>query len=347
MRTILITGGAGFVGSNLSMYLKEQYPNERVIALDNLIRPGSEYNLPRLKEKKVEFIKGDIRNKDDFPQIKIDIMIECAAEPSVLAGQDSPEYVINNNLVGAINCLEVARKYNSQLIFLSTSRIYPFDRLSKIKLKKVESRFTLDESGKGLTNKGISEEFPIDGIRSIYGATKLCAEFLIREYGNAYNLPYVINRCGVIAGPWQMGKADQGVFSLWVARHYFKKKLNYIGFGGEGLQVRDLLHIDDLCNLIGIQIEKKITDKTYNIGGGAKCSLSLLETTKLCQEITGNKIIIDKIIDERAADLPWYVTDYSLVKKELGWEPKHNPKKIITDIYSWIKDNPKLSEILK
>src|SRR5262249_38746594 len=142
-------------------------------------------------------------------------------------GDDSPRYVLDANLNGLINCLEFARKRAADLIFLSTSRVYPIHSLNALRVSEEETRFTLldDQETPGASRFGIAEEFPLAGERSIYGATKLCGELLIQEYMAAYAMRTVINRCGVIAGPWQMGKVDQGVFSLWVAAHVFERPL--------------------------------------------------------------------------------------------------------------------------
>jgi len=342
-KKILITGGAGFIGSSFAISYKHNHPDSDVICLDNLKRRGSELNLPRLKEHNISFMHGDVRNQEDLDlREKIDVLVECSAEPSVLAGLDgSPKYVIDSNLIGAINCLELARKQKSKFVFLSTSRVYPYDSLLKLNLEEEDTRFSINNDSEGLSQKGVSEDFPLKGIRSIYGATKLCAEHLINEYHAAYSIDTVINRCGVIAGPWQMGKIDQGVFSLWMAKHYFKQPLSYIGFGGKGKQVRDLLHIDDLCRLLDMQISHfdKCNGKTYNVGGGYDCSLSLFETTKLCEELTGNKLKISSIKENRPADIPYYISDCSNLKKDFSWTPEHSPKQILSDIYSWIKNN--------
>ena len=341
----MITGGAGFIGSNLSASFKGKYPKIRVIALDNLKRRGSELNLTRLKEANIEFIHGDIRNPEDFPEIEYDAMIECSAEPSVLSGYEgNPLYVVNTNLIGTINCLEDARKRNADIIFLSTSRVYPYERINKIKTTEDKTRFIWKEGQdiRGWSPEGITEDFPLEGPCSLYGASKLCSELLLQEYISMYGLRGVINRCGVIAGPWQFGKVDQGVFTLLILAHYFKKdNLKYIGFGGEGKQVRDLLHIKDLFNLVDFELKNmdKVNGRIYNVGGGKDISLSLLETTKICQEITGNKIAIGRESVTRPADMIIYIGDNSRVTSETGWTPAHSTKKILEDIYKWIRDN--------
>jgi CDP-paratose 2-epimerase len=344
-KSILIVGGSGFVGSNLAIYFKIAYPSCNIIVLDNLKRSGSELNIPRLKLNGIEFIHGDIRNKEDFNQIKnIDYIIDAAAEPSVLAGIfDSPDYLINTNLIGTINCLNFAIKKNAKLIFLSTSRVYPFKLLDDIKFIEGESRFIIDpiQNLKGIGSKGVTLDFPITGARSLYGATKLASELLITEYVEFLNLSAIINRCGVVTGPWQMGKVDQGVIVLWLAKHYWKKELTYNGYGGLGKQVRDIMHIYDLFRLIDIQINnfENFNSKTFNVGGGLGCSLSLLELTELCQKITGNLIPIKPLAENRKADTRIYITDNQDIEVKTGWFPTYNPEKILLETFDWLKSN--------
>lgn len=340
---ILVTGGAGFVGSNLAVWLRRLFPSAEIIAADNLKRRGSEANLPRLRESGVNFLHCDIRNPEDLrlDACNIDLILECSAEPSVLAGYDgSPDYVLQTNLVGTINCLELARRTQAHLIFLSTSRVYPIARLNALSVRETETRFVLSpqQESAGVSERGISEDFPLDGARSLYGATKLCSELLIHEYSAMYGVRAIINRCGVLTGPWQMGKVDQGVFTLWVAMHYFERELSYIGWGGSGKQVRDLLHIDDLADLLELQLAHFDTlhGQTFNVGGGNESSLSLLETTQLCRSITGKHIPVHAVQSVRPADLPVYITDATRVLQATGWRPRRSPEDALRSIYEWI-----------
>lgn len=344
-RNILITGGAGFVGSNLALKLKNKYSKTNIFVLDNLKRRGSELNIPRLAKHNIKFIHGDIRCKEDFEEItKIDLILECSAEPSVLAGiNSSPDYLINTNLLGTINCLEFARINKSDVLFLSTSRVYPIEAINKLNYIESKDRFDLSNKQKikGASKFGIAENFTLSGSRSLYGATKLCSEIVLQEYIATYGLKGAINRCGVITGPWQMGKVDQGVFVLWAARHVFGGRLSYIGYGGHGKQVRDFIHIDDLFDIIDIQLNNinKFNGEVYNIGGGAKNSVSLRELTEICQEITGNKIKIDSVKETRPADLKLFVTDSRKIMKLTNWKPKKDIKETMTDIVKWINEN--------
>ena len=347
-KVILITGGAGFVGSNLAIRFKQNYPDIKVIALDNLRRRGSELNLERFKKYSIEFIHGDIRNKEDLENIdEFDLIIECSAEASVLSGyNESPQYVINTNLIGTINCLEILRKYKADIIFLSTSRVYPIKTINSLAYEELDTRFELKpfQSVRGVSQKGITEEFPLNGVRSIYGATKLASELLIQEYTEAYGIRSIINRCGVLTGPWQMGKVDQGFVVLWIAKHIYGGELSYIGYKGSGKQVRDILHINDLYNLIDKQIKNmdKYSGQIYNIGGGRDISVSLRELTKICQEITGNKIEIKSVPETRVADIPYYITDYIKAQNEIGWRPRYSLREIVEEIARWIFENKTL-----
>lgn len=343
-KRILVTGGAGFVGSNLAVMLKQDLPGAEVISLDNLKRRGSELALKRLKAANVEFIHGDIRNREDLEMPRIDLLIECAAEPSVLAGiSSSPDYLTNTNMVGTLNCLELARKDDADVVFLSTSRVYPMTHINNLHYKEEKTRFQLqgEQPLPGASEHGIAEQFPLDKPRSLYGATKLMSEIMIGEYIDTYHLRAIINRCGVITGPWQMGKVDQGVFVLWVAKHYFKKELSYIGYGGTGKQVRDFIHIADLYRAIKHQMDSFSTysGEIYNVGGGLQNSVSLQELTKLCEEVTGNKIKISPVVDERPADLISFVTDSRKFKERSGLDWQKGPRETVEDIYNWIKAN--------
>lgn len=343
-KDILITGGAGFVGSNLAIKLKTDFPDVNITVLDNLKRRGSELALPRLKALGIAFVHGDIRNREDLVFEKVDLLLECSAEPSVMAGiGSSPDYLMNTNLVGTLNCLEVAREHGAASMFLSTSRVYPISYINNLKFDETETRFDISDGQDiaGASAQGIAENFPLDKPRSLYGTTKLASELVVAEYVDTYDMRAIVNRCGVITGPWQMGKIDQGVFVLWVAKHYFKQSLSYIGYGGEGKQVRDFIHIDDLYRSIKVQLTNfdDYNAETWNIGGGLENSVSLQELTALCQQITGNTIPIANVIEDRPADLRFFITDSTRFLKQSGLTWEKNGQQTVQDIYEWIRDN--------
>lgn len=345
-KNIVITGGAGFVGSNLAIKLKVDFPSTSITVIDNLKRRGSELSLARLRDSGVDFIHGDIRNREDLVIDKMDLLLECSAEPSVLAGINSaPDYLMNTNLVGTLNCLETARIHKAACIFLSTSRVYPISYINGLNFKETEKRFDITDNQTipGASSQGISEKFPLDRPRSLYGTSKLASELIIAEYQDTYGLEAIINRCGVITGPWQMGKIDQGVFVLWVAKHYFNQHLSYIGYGGKGKQVRDFIHIDDLYRAINYQLKnfRDFSGDIWNIGGGKNNSVSLHELTELCQEVTKNTIDIASIREDRPADLRFFITDSSKFLNESGLQWTKNARQTVQDIYEWIRENEK------
>ena len=150
-----------------------------------------------------------------------------------------------------------------------------------------------------------------------------------------------IDRCGVIAGPWQMGKVDQGVFTHWLLAHYAGRPLTYIGYGGTGKQVRDLIHVDDVCDLVLAQLADPAgwDGATVNVGGGVDGSLSLRETTDLCRELTGNEVAIEPVAEARPGDVPLYASDCRRLFGRTDWRPTRTPRTVLEDTLAWIEAN--------
>ena len=330
---ILITGGCGFVGSNLALFLKKK--GFTVHTLDNLTRKGSKYNSNLLKKQKIKNYKINISNIKKIKSLpKYDLILDCCAEAAVEISKNDFDKVINTNLIGTINILKKSKNDKSKIIFISSSRIYPLEEMNKIiKNKNLKSKIKI--------SKMFSEEDKINGPKTIYGLTKLCSEMLIEEFSYAYKLKYLINRCGVISGPLQFGKQDQGFVSLWIWRHLNKKKLSYIGYGGYGNQIRDVLHIDDLSELILLQIKNinKINNKLFTVGGSKTSYTSLSQLTKLCQKITGNKIKMGKVSKTSSYDIPYYLSDNTHVSNTYRWKPKRNINQVVMDTFLWLKKN--------
>ena len=330
---ILITGGCGFVGSNLALFLKKN--GFKVHTLDNLTRKGSKYNSNLLKKQKIKNYKINISNIKKIKSLpKYDLILDCCAEAAVEISKNDFDKVINTNLIGTINILKKSKNDKSKIIFISSSRIYPLEEMNKvIKNKNLKSKIKI--------SKMFSEKDKIIGPKTIYGLTKLCSEMLIEEFSYAYKLKYLINRCGVISGPLQFGKQDQGFVSLWIWRHLNKKKLSYIGYGGYGNQIRDVLHIDDLSELILLQIKNinKIHNKLFTVGGSKTSYTSLSQLTKLCQKITGNKIKMGKVSKTSSYDIPYYLSDNTHVSNTYRWKPKRNINQVVMDTFLWLKNN--------
>jgi CDP-paratose 2-epimerase len=249
-------------------------------------------------------------------------------------------YLLHTNLTGAYNCLELARRAGALLVFLSTSRVYPVAPQLSLALEEAPTRFELATAQPvaGASAAGISEDFPLSGARTLYGTTKLAAELLIEEYRAAFGLRAVVDRCGVIAGPWQMGKVDQGVFTHWVLAHHFGRPLTYIGFGGKGKQVRDLLHVEDLVDLVERQLlaPERWDGVVANVGGGRERSLSLLETTEICRRLTGNEVPIAPVEETRAGDVPIYLSDCARLSGLDDWRPQRDAEQVLADIHRWV-----------
>jgi CDP-paratose 2-epimerase len=347
-RAVLITGGAGFIGASVALELAARHPDWEVLALDNLHRRGSELNLSRLREGGVRFVHGDVREPDDLRAAgPFDALVECSAEPSVMAGVDGATgFLVHTNLVGAYHCLEEAARHGAQVVFLSTSRVYPVAGLRALSFRETETRFELadEQSLPGASRRGVAENFPMNGARTLYGATKLCAELLASEYAASFGLPTVVNRCGVIAGPWQMGKVDQGVFTHWMLAYHFKRPLTYIGFGGTGKQVRDLLHVADLAELIDDQLMRPEhwAGAVVNVGGGVDVSLSLRETSALCEQITGNSVRVAANPETRAGDVPIYISDCRELSRLSKWGPQRGTREILEEIHAWVCENERV-----
>jgi len=328
---ILITGGCGFVGSNLCLFLKKNLKTKNLLieSLDNIKKKSSLINLKRLTKNQIKNFRFDVSKTNSFKKLKkYDIIIDCCAEPAVEISKSNPEKVLAANLVGTINILEKARKDKSKIIFVSTSRVYPIRDAYK-HFKK---------------NKPFDEKDNIKGLKSLYGYSKISSEMLIEEYNYAYNLNYLIIRSGLITGPWQFGKVEQGLISLWIIKHMFNQKLNYIGFGGTGKQIRDVLFIDDFCELVLKQIKRfnLIKNKIFCVGGGVKNQINLKKLTTLCQQITKNKIKISKIKKTSIYDIPYFVADNKKAKKLIKWSPKTNISTSITKTYDWMSNNKNL-----
>ena len=323
------------------------YSDIEIIGLDNLSRRGSELNLCKLHDLNIQFLQGDIRCSSDLHNLpSIDWIIDCAANPSVLAGiynGASSRQVLEHNLLGTINLLEHCKESGCGLIILSTSRVYSATQLAGLSVIEKNDRFIITDSNDcmGVSEKGINESFPTTPPLSLYGSSKLASEIIVLEYADSFDFPVWINRCGVLAGAGQFGKSDQGIFSFWIHSFREQRQLKYIGFDGSGLQVRDALHPKDLTLLLWKQMNNPNCEnpKTLNIGGGIENAMSLRQLTAWCEERFGPNEVLSST-EERPADAPWIVMDSSVARDAWDWKPTTTTNEILNEIATHAEKHP-------
>jgi CDP-paratose 2-epimerase len=319
-----------------------------VVGIDSLVRPGAETNRVALRRLGVEVRHGDVRVASDVEALPaVDVVIDAAANPSVLAGVDgrtSSRQLLEHNLVGTLNVLEHCKRAEAAFILLSTSRVYSIPLLAGLPVREVEGAFAPDLSGdvpSGLSPEGVSERFSTEPPLSLYGVAKLASEKIALEYGSAFGFPVWIDRCGVLAGAGQFGKADQGIFSYWIHSWAQRRPLRYIGFGGSGLQVRDCLHPADLVPLV-LQQMRAVSEgraRVVNVSGGRASAMSLLQLSRWCASQLGDHPVLTDG-GERPFDLPWLVLDSSLAGREWGWAPSRSTEEVLEEILEHARQNP-------
>jgi CDP-paratose 2-epimerase len=350
---ILISGICGFVGSTLANGLLDNVSSRKIIGLDNLSRPGSQLNSEPLRKRGVKLRHGDLRCASDLePLGEIDWIIDAAANPSVLAGVDgttSSRQLIEHNLYGTVNLLELAKKYRAGFTLLSTSRVYSVKALSEIPVVVEDDAFAPDTAvplPEGVTANGIAENFSTAAPVSLYGASKVASEVIALEYGDAFDFPVWINRCGVLAGAGQFGHAEQGIFSFWINAYLRRRPLRYIGFDGAGHQRRDCFHPRDLLPLLEKQFAASggAKPRVLNLGGGAANAMSLAQLSQWCERRFGAHQIAAEPTP-RAFDVPWLVLDAELARKTWGWQPITSVEAILQEIAQHAEANPNWLEL--
>lgn len=348
---ILVTGSCGFAGSRILRRLRESLENAELTGMDNLCRAGSERNRDTLKQLGVKFIHGDVRSSSDFDSLSdVDWVIDAAANPSVLAGVDgrtSSRQVVEHNLNGTVNMLEFCRSRRAGFILLSTSRVYGVEPLCRLPLRTDGSRFVLDKDKPlpdGVSVHGVSENFSTTPPLSLYGVSKKMSEDLALEYAGAFNLPVWINRCGVMAGAGQFGKADQGIVAFWIHSWREDRPLKYFGFGGHGHQVRDALHPDDLASLLLKQIQAGSGNphipRVLNVSGGIESSFSLAELSAWCASRFGNRLEVARDGSERPFDIGWIILDDAKARAAWDWKPQIAREALFAEVANFAEANP-------
>lgn len=336
-REALVTGGAGFIGSNLVADLAAR--GQKVIAYDNLSRKGTAMNLEWLRETcgdRIEFVEADI---GDFASLRkaasrASVIYHLAAQVAVTTSVADPRSDFQANAVGAFNVLEAARLGGKKpiLLFTSTNKVY--GGLEDLRVEEDETRYRF--AGEG---DGVSEQRPLD-FHSPYGCSKGAADQYVRDYARIYGLPTVVFRMSCIYGPRQFGNEDQG----WVAHFLISgMKGRPLTVYGNGKQVRDILYVGDLVRAFQAAVERieTVRGSVYNIGGGKENTLSLLELLELMRSTYGYRIS-PSFADRRPGDQPIYVSDIRKAKEELGWEPAVGSSEGMDMLHRWIKAHEKM-----
>lgn len=350
--TILLTGACGFAGFEIARGLRARRADWKIVGLDNLSRPGSEGNRAALQRLGVRVLHGDVRLASDIEAVgPVEAVIDAAANPSVLAGLDgqaSSRQVIEHNLGGTIHLLEFCRRHQAAFVLLSTSRLYSIPALCAL---PVESRgeppaFFLAPGGRlphGVSAAGLTEEFSTTAPISLYGATKLASEALALEYAHSFGLPVWLNRCGVLAGAGQFGRADQGIVAFWIHSWRERRKLRYIGFDGRGPQVRDALHPRDLVDLLVAQLECRdpaSKPRVLALGGGPANAFSLAGLSAWCADRFGWRVEVGSDRTPRPLDVPWVVMDPSLARRTWNWSPATSLHDIFEEVARHAEGQP-------
>jgi CDP-paratose 2-epimerase len=341
-KKILVTGGAGFIGSHVCEHFVEM--GCKVIAFDNLERGkilGKEinqsHNLKFLKNlNNVEFVKKDIR---DFKALKsisndVDAIIHTAAQVAVTTSLKNPRQDFEINALGTFNVLEAARQSSNdpQLIYCSTNKVYG-SNVNKIPVSKKGKRYEFEDKK---FEKGVSEDFPIDLCEHTpYGSSKLAGDTYVQDYSHIYGLKTGVFRMSCIYGTRQFGVEDQGWVAWFAIATLLGKPLTIYG---DGCQVRDVLYVDDLVKAYELFIKSNLEQEVFNIGGGYENTLSLLELLELLEELTGKRTEIE-YSDWRPSDQKVYVSNIRKVKEKLGWQVRISPKEGVSKMVEWIKAN--------
>jgi len=325
----------------------------RIEGVDNLSRPGSERNRGLLRRLGIAVRHADLRMASDLEGLgDFDWVIDAAALPSVLAGIEgttSSRQVVENNLFGTVNLLELCRSRGAGLILLSTSRVYSVQAMASIQVEERGEAFAFVSAAAqpaGCSARGIAEDFSTAAPVSLYGATKLASEQLALEYGAAFGLPVRVNRCGVLAGAGQFGRFDQGILAFWMHSWRRGRPLRYLGFGGGGRQVRDFLHPRDLVALLQAQMADpgRAVEPILNFGGGGGNACSLAELSAWCGRRFGPRSVAS-CPAPRTWDVPWIVMDSSRAEAIWGFRPETPLEAILDEIATQAENEPEWLEL--
>jgi len=338
-RSVLIFGGAGFIGSNWAHYLLRQ-TDARVHIFDNLSRKGVRHNLEWLQKAagnsgRLQITVGDVRDAAMVERAARSAteVFHFAAQVAVTTSISDPRLDFEVNALGTFNILEAVRKAGNRsfLLFTSTNKVY--GDLSSQGITRTRLRYSFSD------RQAVGERQPLD-FYSPYGCSKGAADQYVHDYARMFEIPAVVFRMSCIAGPRQFGTEDQG----WVA-HFLYSALtgNPAVIYGDGCQVRDVLCVQDLVQAFAAVRERSSTcaGQVYNVGGGIHNTVSLLELIAEIEDLTGHPL--DVVHDEpRACDQLVFITDFSKLHRDTGWQPRMSVRDTLESIYGWWKRNREL-----
>ncbi len=333
-KVVVITGGAGFIGSNLADALLSQ--GERVLVLDNLSRPGTEKNLRWLVSHHPKLLQveiGDVRDAEVVRRAvkRAHTVFHLAAQVAVTSSLSDPEHDFAVNILGTLNVLEAARAQTEPPVVLFTSTNKVYGQLLDVRVSLNGTRYLLEDR-----RKGINEEQPLD-FHSPYGCSKGAADQYVRDYARIFGVPTVVFRMSCIYGPRQFGNEDQG----WVA-HFIISALSgqELTIYGDGKQVRDILYVEDLVDAMkrATAGAREHPGRVFNVGGGPENTVSLVELLQLLGSILEQPVPF-RSAPWRPGDQKLYVTDISRISHELGWVPRVSRDEGVRRLVEWVQEN--------
>lgn len=338
MSNILITGGCGFLGSNLAAEGLKRGDN--VTIFDNVSRYGGWDNLKWLKSLgHVNFVQGDIRLKDDIEKIiqkgNFDSIFHLSGQVAMTTSIEDPYKDFQINAMGTVNVLDSIRKYspNTSLIYSSTNKVY--GELEQFTYNELDSRYVCVEYP-----NGFDESTPLD-FHTPYGCSKGAADQYVLDYSRIFDLDTVVFRHSSMYGAHQYATYDQGWIGWFCSKALEQKRGSDDKFtiSGNGKQVRDVLHASDMIDLYYSTMNKMnfARGNAFNIGGSIENSLSLLELFDIIEDILNISLCYD-ILPPRANDQKVFVADISKIKKIVGWSPKVTAQDGIKSMIDWTEE---------
>lgn len=339
---ILVTGGAGFIGSHVAeKYAKEGHD---VVVFDNLSRSELlkkpirhvDFNKRYLGQfKNVRFIKGDVRNEEEIAMAAkdADAIFHHAAQTAVTTSVTDPKPDFDVNALGTFNVLEAARNSGSSpsVVYSSTNKVFG-NNVNSVRVVEKSDHYEFEPSFRS----GIPESFSIDHCEhSPYGCSKLAADIYMQDYAHLYGLKTGVFRMSCIYGTRQLGVEDQGWVAWFVIATLLGKPLTIYG---DGKQVRDVLYVTDLVELYDRFLKSSLKHGVFNTGGGPKNTFSLLQLLNTLEKLTGRRSKLS-YSDWRPSDQKVFVADISAARKALGWEPKVSPEEGVGRLVDWVKAN--------